>query len=101
MRTHQATHNRPLLTKIALATSTADNQLKRGTLMPLPCKQPMLPGEIPPVRAPLEGYAWCWPHLYPGQPYLAHWSSTICPEHDTWLDQQRIARRVRRPAQLT
>ncbi len=96
MRTNHVPHNRPPLTKTALPTSTADTQLKRGTQTPLPCTQPIPPGEIPPVLAPLEGCAWCWPHLYPGQPYPAHWSSTICPEHDAWLDQQRAIRRARR-----
>jgi hypothetical protein len=99
MRIHRAIHNRPPLIETTLATSTADIQLKRMTQTPLPCTQPMSPGEIPLVLAPLEGCAWCWPHLYPGQPYPAHWSSTICPEHDAWFDQQRAIRRARRLVQ--
>lgn len=96
MRTNHVPHNRPPLMETTLATSTADDQSKRGTHAPLPCTQPMPPGEIPHVHTPLEGCAWCWPHLYPGQPYPAHWSLTICPEHDAWFDQRRIARRASR-----
>jgi hypothetical protein len=95
MQTNHTLHVLPPVETV-LSSTTADDQLKCGTHTPLPYTQSMPPGEIPPAHAPLEACAWCWPHLYPGQPYPAHWSSTICPEHDAWFDEHRIARRARR-----
>lgn len=47
----------------------------------------------PMVARPDEACAWCWPHVHPGRPYPAEWSSTICQEHSAWVLAQLAARR--------
>lgn len=54
--------------------------------------------QIAPVSPLVEQCAWCWPLLYPGQPYPQEWSSTICVEHAAWFERLRAGRRERRSA---
>jgi len=49
---------------------------------------------VPPVPVLVAQCVCCWQRLYPGQPYPAQWSSTLCAGHAEWTKQQRKHQRL-------